>query len=240
MKKIAFFVFLLAISLTQAFATAQVPDKLIYKGQEYSLFSNPLEPFFEEHPDLRPTCTSTALWRGYVATFEIQDNQLVVKDVVIPDYDKGDCSIFKILFPNQEKVVITWLTGILTLPIGDMVEYVHMGYGSTFNQYKLMYIQEGNLIEERDFTLDEYQAYRSAQFAAFKETEQYAAAVKELQESDSYSSMIEMVEEMKQAEETNEGSQSSQSSYTIEDILDNFIFSFFSAQINSIHIPFPN
>lgn len=241
MKKIALLVVLLATVLTHVWATAQFPDILIYEGKQYDLLTNPLEPFFEEHPDLRPTWTSTALWRGYVATFEIKDNQLVVKDVVIPDYDKGDSSIFKVLFPNQEKVVITWLTGILTLPIGDMVEYVHMGYGSTYNKYKLMYIQEGNLVQEQDFTLDEYHQYRASQFAEFKKTEQYTQAVKELKESESFSQMEEMLEhinEVKQSKDAAEGEEHSEP-YTIEEMLDEFIFSFYSSQINAIYIPFP-
>jgi hypothetical protein len=28
-------------------ATAQFPDKIIYKGKEYSLYSNPLESYFD-------------------------------------------------------------------------------------------------------------------------------------------------------------------------------------------------
>lgn len=240
MKKIALLVVLLTTVITHAWATAQYPDILIYKGEKYNLHTNPLEPFFEEHPDLRPAWTSTALWRGYVATFEIKDNQLVVKDVVIPNHERGDSSIFKVLFPNQEKVIVTWLTGILTLPIGDMVEYVHMGYGSTYSKYKLMYIQEGNLIQERDFTLDEYHQYRASQFAAFKETEQYAQVVKELRESESFSQMGEMLQEMNEVEQSQNAEEGTEPfvPYTIEDMLDEFIFSYYSSQINAIYIPF--
>lgn len=164
----------------------------------------------------------------------------MIKDVVIPNHEREDSSIFKILFPNQEKVVVTWLTGILMLPIGDMVEYVHMGYGSTYNKYKLMYIQEGDLVQERDFTLDEYQQYRASQFAAFKETEQYAKVVNELKESESFSQMEDMLQEMnevKQSQNAEEGTEPIDP-YTIEDMLDGFIFSYYSSQINAIYIPF--
>src|SRR5690554_7604266 len=55
--------------------TAQYPDKIKFKGKEYNLNSNPLEPYFEKYPDKRPKggIMSTALWRGYVAHFEIID-----------------------------------------------------------------------------------------------------------------------------------------------------------------------
>jgi len=67
------------------FATGQISDKIIYKGQEYSLNTNPLESFFKKNPDLKPKpdIMSTALWRGYIATFEIQKDQLFVKDIII-------------------------------------------------------------------------------------------------------------------------------------------------------------
>ena len=51
--------------------TAQYPDKITYNGTEYSLNSNPLEPYFEKNPENRPDMVSTALWRGYVGHFEI-------------------------------------------------------------------------------------------------------------------------------------------------------------------------
>lgn len=60
------------------FATGQEPDRIIFKGQEYMLFSNPLETYFKKYPDKRPTrgFESTGLWRGYIATFEVRNNRL--------------------------------------------------------------------------------------------------------------------------------------------------------------------
>lgn len=214
MKKLAFIVLFLGLFLAQAMATGQIADKIIYNGETYSLFTNPLEPFFEQHPDLRPECTNTACWRGYVATFEIRDNQLVVKDVVIPHFDRADSSIFKGLFPEQEKVVVTWMSGILTLPCGELVNYVHMGYGSTYERYKLIQIDKGNLVQERDFTMQEYEDYRMAQYKAFQKTKKYKEAVKEFRQSEFYDEQM-------------------------EKMLDDFIFSFYSSEFSNILIPFP-
>ena len=71
------------------YATAQYPDKIIFNGKEYSLHSNPLETYFEKNPDKRPKggVISTALWRGYVATFEVRGSQLFVKDIQIEYWD---------------------------------------------------------------------------------------------------------------------------------------------------------
>jgi hypothetical protein len=67
------------------YATAQYPDKIIYNGIEYGLLVNPLEAYLSVNPDKRPKSNmrSTALWRGYVATFEILNNELYLKDIKI-------------------------------------------------------------------------------------------------------------------------------------------------------------
>lgn len=36
------------------FATTQIADKIIHNSQEYNLFSNSLESFFNDNPDKRP------------------------------------------------------------------------------------------------------------------------------------------------------------------------------------------
>lgn len=210
-------IFFIAFSAIQVFATAQYPDILVYEGKEYDLFTNPLELFFEEHPDLRPESTSTALWRGYIAKFEIRDNQLVVSDILIPkyiDYETVYISIYDKIFPEQKNVAVTWMTGILTLPIGEMTDYVHMGYGSTYSAYKLLRIENGKLVQTRDFTEDEYAQYRNLQYEAFKKTKTYKEAVDEIRESEYFDALN-------------------------EEMLDEFIRSFYSSVYSNFSIPFP-
>lgn len=165
------------------FATAQYPDKLIYNGKEYSLNSNPLESYFEKNPDKRPKggVMSTALWRGYVATFEIRDSLLYVKDIQIQYWDTIDKkkhntkwkSVLNEVFPEQKEIKVDWLTGIIVLPYGDLVNYVHMGYGSTYENYILLEIDSGNLKKEKHLKYKEYEAFKERQFQEFKKTEEY-------------------------------------------------------------------
>ncbi len=96
---------------------------------------------------------STALWRGYVATFEVKDNQLFLKDIEIQYHDTTSKesypykwrSVINEVFPNNEKIKIDWLTGLLVIPHGKLVNYVHMGYGSTYKNYILLEIDKGDL-----------------------------------------------------------------------------------------------
>ena len=187
----------LIISLTcvqKVFSTAQYPDKIIYKGKEYSLHSNPLENYFEKYPDKRPKgeIMSTALWRGYVATFEVKNGQLFLKDIEIevPDttsknsYDTTWESVLSEVFPNQKNIKIDWLTGLLVIPHGKIVNYVHMGYGSTYEKYILLEFNKGDLKKEKRFKYKEYEKFKERQFQAFKKTEEYKKLKNDLRKDD--------------------------------------------------------
>jgi len=165
------------------FATAQYPDKIFFDGKEYSLHSNPLESYFEKNPDKRPKggVMSTALWRGYVATFEIRDSQLFVKDIQIQYWDTTDKkshdtkwkSVMTEVFPDQKNAKVDWLLGLLVLPFGKLVNYVHMGYGSTYEKYFLLEINKGNYIKSKQFDYKEYENFKDKQFSAYKKTDEY-------------------------------------------------------------------
>jgi len=100
--------------------TVQHPDKIIYKGKEYDLETNPLESYFSRFPHKLPEseCWCSGLWRGYVATFEIMDNQLFLKDIeiMLSGYTKDEQGIYHIrwksvmndVFPNHKLLKLAW------------------------------------------------------------------------------------------------------------------------------------
>jgi hypothetical protein len=177
---IAFFAIFLISS--NAFSTAQYPDKIIFEGKEYNLNTNPLEEYFEKNPNKRPKSeiTSSALWRGYIATFEIKDNILLLKDIKIPQSAENWKSIISEIFPNQTNIKIDWFSGLLVLPFGKRVNYVHMGYGSTFESYYLLEFENGNFKRKIKLNSEEYEIYREDQFTEFKKTEEYKKLVLEI------------------------------------------------------------
>lgn len=175
------------------FATAQIPDRIIHNGQEYSLNSNPLEGYFEKFPDKRPVggIMSTALWRGYVATFEIKNSRLFLEDIEIEYEDITSMesdnikfkSVINEVFPGQKEIILDWFTGLLVIPHGELVNYVHMGYGSTYEKYILLEIDKGYLKQEKNFKHKEYEKFKEKQFQAFKRTEEYEKIKTELQKN---------------------------------------------------------
>ena len=168
-------------------ATAQYPDKIIYNDIEYSLLTNPLEKYFEKNENQRPKggVISSALWRGYVATFEILDNQLYIKEIIIQisneESDKTEWkSVIDEIFPKIEDRKIKWFNGLLTLPYGELVNYVHMGYGSNYENYTLIEMENGKLDKLKNLNFEEYTKLKDRQFEVYKKTNSYLEKKKEL------------------------------------------------------------
>ena len=82
--KIAILLIFLSI---KTFGTAQIPDRLIYKGDTLALFYCPLEL----HPNKELStpknlfessgCFYTACWRNYVATWTVEDDSLFLLEI---------------------------------------------------------------------------------------------------------------------------------------------------------------
>lgn len=152
--KFSISVLVLMMLASNALATAQFPDILIYKGKPQPVFSNPLESYFgPKNP--RPAgvfrFSCTAVWRGYVATWEIVASHLYLVKLV-----KGTCAKnppeipVSMIFPDQQPPVkATWFSGILRVPLGKRLQYVHMGYGSTYAKELLLTIEKGAVVKEQ-------------------------------------------------------------------------------------------
>lgn len=142
-------------------ATPQVPDKLIYEGRVYDLFANPLEsyyagnhrrPSFYQNQD--PKSISTALWRGYVATWEIQAGALYLTEIdswICNSQNIEECvkADLKQLFGDQYqdgKVKADWYTGNLKMPLGEMLRSVWSGYSSIYEQEIVLQVQAGRIV----------------------------------------------------------------------------------------------
>jgi hypothetical protein len=165
------------------FGTEQRPDIIIYNGKNYVLGTYPLERYFEKYPDKCPKreIKSTALWRGYIATFEIKDNQLYLKDIEIQVIDttveekwktKWE-SVKNEVFSKQELVKMDWFTGLLDLPDGEPLKDMRHIYFTTYERYILLEFNNGILKKEIELEYKEYEEFKEKQFQAFKKTGEY-------------------------------------------------------------------
>ena len=130
--------------------TAQVSEKLLYEGKSIFLFSEPLALYLMQN-QIRFTSPHTANWRGYVGTWEIIETEGVERLYLVgieahKDYE----TILTLpdLFPGFDKVFAHWFTGELRCPQGELLNYVHGGYASTYEYDLMMEFKQGVLVHK--------------------------------------------------------------------------------------------
>ncbi len=124
--------------------TAQFSEVLIYEGQQLSMCTNPLGDYFAmggDRPKFADNCT--ALWRGYVGTWEIVDGRLYLIELSGTLEDGGEASVATIFPDYPDRVFAHWYSGSIRIPQGKLLEYVHMGYASTYERDLFLKIEKG-------------------------------------------------------------------------------------------------
>lgn len=185
-------IFSLSIGISNVFGTAQVPDLLIIENDTFLLHSNPLEAYLDsigdrELPGFKGV-SSTACWRGYQAVWRLQNDSIFLERIrsCHSGENTSDADL-EIMFEEKYKngkVFASWVNGLLVLPYGEMVNYVHMGYGSTYEKNKLLEIHHGICSKTLDLNHKEFTAFKEKQFSHFKKTEEYQKIFKELKEEE--------------------------------------------------------
>jgi hypothetical protein len=127
--------------------TAQIAERLLYEGSEHAMCTNPLDDYFAM-AGVRPlfASPSTALWRGYVGRWEIVNDRLYLVGLQGTLEDGSDVTLASIFPDFPERAFAHWYTGTVRVPQGRQLEYVHMGYGSTYERDLLLKIDRGVVV----------------------------------------------------------------------------------------------
>jgi hypothetical protein len=180
---------LLAAMPVLAHATAQAPDQIIIDGRTERLHTSPLSSYLEANPKAlpEPTFISSGNWRGYIATWEVRESDLILKkieieDSVEPDEERKIRDVLPTVFPGKSAVLATWYSGVLVIPKGDQVHYVHLSYGSTYERYTILVVKDGKITRRQDLQQEEFERYRERSFAEYKKTPEYLAEFKDMTE----------------------------------------------------------
>lgn len=174
-------VLLFCVVSFDCFATAQMPDSIEINHVKYRLNTNPLEKYLTDIKWVKPehAAISSANWRGYLASWKIEAGNMLLEDVTIRVSEKSSkepektVSILNTLFPNEKLIIATWYSGALIVPHGKMTQYVHMGYGSSYEKYIILQVSKGVVIEHLNFSADEFKTYKRRKFQEFKETKKF-------------------------------------------------------------------
>jgi hypothetical protein len=138
-RKIFILIFLSLTQISKLFATAQYGDRLIIEKDTFWINSNPLEGYFDKKgnrtingEDMQGSCT--ALWRGYVATWQIQNDSLFLVRIQTDYCDDNpiDLDVKKEFGAN--KAFANWVNQTIVQTKGELIQYVHMGYMSIYEQ----------------------------------------------------------------------------------------------------------
>lgn len=124
--------------------TAQIPEQLIYQGERMSMFTTPLSDYLSvTGRDPGFSAPMTALWRGYVGVWEILDDRLYLVQLK-GTLESGAKASMKTVFPEcTDRVFADWYSGTIRVPRGEMIEYVHAGFGSVYERDLLLDVEHG-------------------------------------------------------------------------------------------------
>ena len=168
-------------------------DYIIFNGKTYSIIQNPLEYYFDKYPQKKPgikTYWSDDLQeefdiKGYVATFEIVSNELLLNDIEIMNKESifggsnADRISVKEEFLGENKIFkIDWFTGLLIVPDGkEMCQKLTAG-SSRFEKYMVFEIDKGLVIKYVNINNEEFRDLKSKNLERFKETDHYKNIIK--------------------------------------------------------------
>lgn len=130
--------------------TAQVPENLRYQNEEVPMCTTPLDDYFHMggyKPNFK--VPFTALWRGYVGTWEILNNRLYLIELEANFIDGTEASVATIFPDTPQRVFAHWYSGTLRIPQGNLLKYEHGGFLSTYERDLLLEIERGLLVETR-------------------------------------------------------------------------------------------
>jgi hypothetical protein len=130
--------------------TAQIHERLKYEGEELSMAYCPPIPL--GHPRIAEIDVekraydsqdsmilfSTACWRRYQGSWEVKDGRF---------YLTGLRGLYQLA--GDEPLLADWFTGILRIPRGELLHYVHMGFGSVYEQELHVKIEAGMVTDSR-------------------------------------------------------------------------------------------
>ena len=149
------FIFILVLLNQNVFATAQIPDFLIYKGDTLSIYTNPLESYFENHS--RPDSlfaeigyNSTACWRGYIAYWELKNDSLFLTKIEGDSININFSKIFKDR-KIKDKIFADWYNYSIYNPYSKLLYFENTGYGSIYELEREFKFKNGVLTEIKNY-----------------------------------------------------------------------------------------
>jgi hypothetical protein len=141
--------------------TAQISDRFIFKGEEYSLIG--MTGGYLASPKqfgMEPEMIHTACYRGFYATYELTEKSLYLRELTLREKN-GSYLPIEGIEPTKEEYQATYHSLSFVVPFTgkirlgkDFIEelYIHMGYQkpTAFKTVLDLTLQDGQVVEIRD------------------------------------------------------------------------------------------
>lgn len=117
--------------------TAQAHEILILNGHKTSMACCP--PLPEKEPRIvksTQTTISSACWRGYIGTWEINQGRFFLVGLR-GNYNLGE----------GEPIFAYWFSGEITIPEGEILNYVHGGFATVYEREQRITINGGVVVK---------------------------------------------------------------------------------------------
>jgi len=132
--------------------TGQFQEHIVIDKESYGLCTEPLQTYLslmKNPPEFDWVCT--ACYRGYIGHWTIKDNVLYLTDIQIADPTFSTFKNWRWLFDNKKgDIKAEWYSGVLRVTKGEVLEYVHAGYGSKYERDLFITIEKGIVIKEEE------------------------------------------------------------------------------------------
>ena len=181
-------------------ATEQESDYIKIDDIEHKLFTNPVyellqfEDFHNKYitviNGIKDFSVSSACWRGYIAYFEIKNDLLYLNDIIVHTVslenigrpEDRDISIYSKLFDSQKSFFCNFYSGILIIPTGECIKEIYSGYDSMYENYLIIKIRNGQVIQKKEVKYNEFEDRKSEAFKRYKLSEKYKTDFSEAKE----------------------------------------------------------
>lgn len=148
--------------------TAQIGDKLVFKGDNYSIvaISNPIQ-FYPQNYGIMPLAFTTACWKGYWCEYYISDKEIVLENLYINSQDNNYPEIKGITPEKDGEKDFLYMGHHLYKNLGMLIDYtgkiivgkgfinkyyIHMGYQRAwaYEVLKELIFDKGVFVESID------------------------------------------------------------------------------------------
>ena len=133
--------------------TAQYTERLLLRGEKLSLCTEPLAPYLESGANqITFDANTSACWRGYQGTWAIESDRLYLVKLQggsVTNEGWVERSLADLFPQYPDGVFAHWYTGELRCSKGQLLNYVHGGYASQYEQDLSIEVVRGVVVSER-------------------------------------------------------------------------------------------